>query len=65
VKPSRFLSLPQAAREARVSQRVVLAAIHRHSLPATLHLNRWWITPEDLAAWRRRTQQRSGPGRAA
>jgi len=56
VKGSPSLSLPQAARAARVGQRVLLAAIHRQELVATLHpeTHRWWITPEALATWRRR-----------
>ncbi len=49
---SRYIALPQAARTARVARRALLAAIRRHELPAKLHLNRWWITPAPLAAWR-------------
>ena len=64
MKRSPYLSLPQAAREARVARSVLLAAIHRHELPARLHGDRWWITPEALATWRR-AQRHHGPERAA
>ncbi|TML74967.1 MAG: hypothetical protein E6G07_13460 [Actinobacteria bacterium] len=59
MKASRSLSLPQAARRARVARHVLLTAIHRHELPARLHYDRWWITPADLAVWRRRQRQRT------
>jgi hypothetical protein len=58
-KGSRVLSLPQAARAARVARHVLLAAIHRHELPARLHYDRWWISTADLAAWRHRQRHRT------
>lgn len=61
---TRYLSLPQAARDARVGRRVLLGAIHRHELPAKLHLGHWWISTGDLAAWRRRQRHRTS-GNAA
>ncbi len=47
----KMLTVPEAAREAEVSEKVVREAIHNGELEAEKVANLWLIDPDDLAEW--------------
>jgi|688.fasta_scaffold2135824_1 hypothetical protein len=60
-----FLTPPQIAKQLRISEAVVLAAIRRGDLEAANFSNgqrpRWKVSPANLDAWIRRHSNRKPP----